>query len=105
MWDSSHTHTHHTINQIGVSHKPSKLLAPTRLHRTFVFSNIPNPTISPLHQPMSIGPFLTASQAPNNLLTIWVWMDKDLANVPLNDVSMEKVRVKEFGESKDEDCG
>jgi len=21
MWDSSHTHTHHTINQIGVSHK------------------------------------------------------------------------------------
>ena len=22
MWDSSHTHTHHTINQIGASHKP-----------------------------------------------------------------------------------
>ena len=32
-------------------------------------------------------------------------MDKDLANVPLNDVSMERVRVKEFGESKDEDYG
>ena len=26
-------------------------------------------------------------------------------NVPLKDVSMERVRVKEFGESKDKDCG
>ena len=26
-------------------------------------------------------------------------------NVPLKDMSMERVRVKEFGESKDEDCG
>ena len=23
MWDSSHTHTHHTINQIGISQSPS----------------------------------------------------------------------------------
>ena len=29
--------------------------------------------------------------------------DKDLANVPLKDVSIEKVKVEEFGESKDED--
>ena len=28
-----------------------------------------------------------------------------LANVPLKDVLMERVRVKEFGESKDEDYG
>ena len=28
-----------------------------------------------------------------------------LANVPLKDVSMERMRVEEFGESKDEDCG
>ena len=28
-----------------------------------------------------------------------------LANVPLKDVSMERVRVEEFGESKDEYCG
>jgi len=28
-----------------------------------------------------------------------------LANVPLKDISMERVRVEEFGESKDEDCG
>ena len=29
----------------------------------------------------------------------------DLAIVPLKDISMERVRVEEFGESKDEDCG
>ena len=28
-----------------------------------------------------------------------------LANVPLKDVSMERVRVEEFEELKDEDCG
>ena len=26
-------------------------------------------------------------------------------NVPLKDVTMERVRVEEFEESKDEDCG
>ena len=26
MWDSSHTYTHHTINQIGASQKASKIL-------------------------------------------------------------------------------
>ena len=26
-------------------------------------------------------------------------------NVPLKDVTIERVRVEEFGESKDEDCG
>ena len=31
---------------------------------------------------------------------IRIWL-----NVPLKDVSMERVRVEEFGESKDEDCG
>ena len=29
----------------------------------------------------------------------------DLTIVPLKDVSMERVREKKFGESKDEDCG
>ena len=28
-----------------------------------------------------------------------------LANVPLKDVTMERVGVEEFRESKDEDCG
>ena len=26
-------------------------------------------------------------------------------NIPLKDVTMERVRVEEFGESKDDDCG
>ena len=30
---------------------------------------------------------------------------KVLVNVPLKDVTMERVRVGEFGELKDEDCG
>ena len=30
---------------------------------------------------------------------------KILDNVPLKDVSIERVRVEEFRESKDEDCG
>ena len=30
---------------------------------------------------------------------------KFLANEPLKDVTMERVRVEEFEESKDEDCG
>ena len=47
--------------------KSSKILAPMRL--TFVFFSLLDPAISPLHQPISIGPFLIASQAPNNLLT------------------------------------
>ena len=28
-----------------------------------------------------------------------------LANVPLKDVIMERVRIEEFGKSNDEDCG
>ena len=28
-----------------------------------------------------------------------------LANVPLKDVTMERVRIEEFGESKYKDCG
>ena len=36
---------------------------------------------------------------------MWVWWEKVLTNVPLKDVSMERVRVEEFGELKDEDCG
>ena len=28
----------------------------------------------------------------------------DLAKVPFKDMSMERVRIEEFGQSKDEDC-
>ena len=83
--------------------KPSKLFAPTRLRWTFFFSNLPDSAIT--HQPISIGPFLTASQAPKSLLTYMSMVRKVLTNEPLKDVTMEKVRVEEFGESICKDCG
>ena len=36
---------------------------------------------------------------------MWVWWEKDLGNEPLKDVSMERMRVEEFEESEDKDCG
>ena len=54
---------------------------------------------------MSIGPFLTASQAPNSLLTDMGMVRKVLANISFKDVSMERLRVEKLGESNDEDCG
>ena len=52
-----------------------------------------------------IGPFLTASKAPNGLLTDVSMVRKGFGNVPLKDVTMEKKRVEEFKESLCEDCG
>ena len=85
--------------------KPSKLLAPTRLRRTFVFFSLPDSAIVYSINQYEIGPFLTASQTPNGLLTDVGIVRKGFGNVPLKDVTMERVRVEEFGESKDEDCG
>ena len=50
-----------------------------------------------------IGPFLTASQIPNGLLTDMGMVRKGL--VPLKDLTMERKRVEEFEESLYEDCG
>ena len=46
-----------------------------------------------------IGPFLTASQTPNGLLTDMGMMRKGFDNVPLKDMTMERKRVEEFEES------
>ena len=54
---------------------------------------------------MLIGPFLTASQAPNGLLIDVGMVRKGFGNVPLKDVAMERVRVEEFEESLCEDWG
>ena len=43
-----------------------------------------------------IGSFLTASQAPNSLLTNVGMVRKGFGNEPLKDITMERVRVKEF---------
>ena len=52
-----------------------------------------------------IGPFLTASQTPNGLLTDMGMVRKGFGNVPLKDLTMERKRVEEFEESQCEDCG
>ena len=52
-----------------------------------------------------IGPFLTASQTPNGLLTDMGMVRKGFGNVPLKDLTMERKRVEEFEESLYEDCG
>ena len=52
-----------------------------------------------------IGPFLTASQTPNGLLTNMGMVIKGFGNVPLKDLTMERKRVEKFEESLFEDCG
>ena len=51
-----------------------------------------------------IGPFLTAPQIPNSLLTDMSMVRKGFGNVPLKDLIMERKRVEEFEESLCEDC-
>ena len=50
-----------------------------------------------------IGPFLTASQTPNSLLTDMGMVRKGFGNVPLKDLTMKRKRVEEFEESLRED--
>ena len=52
-----------------------------------------------------IGPFLAASQAPNDFLTDVGMVRKGFGNKPLKDVTMERMRIEEFEESLCEDCG
>ena len=52
-----------------------------------------------------IGPFLTAFQIPNGLLTNMSIMRKGFGNIPLKDLTMERKRVEEFEESLCVDYG
>ena len=52
-----------------------------------------------------IGPFLTASQTPNGLLTDMGIVRKGFGNVLLKDLTMERKRVEEVEESLCEDYG
>ena len=85
--------------------KPSKLL----LQRDFpepissLASRIPLLDYS-IYQ-YEIGPFLTASQTPNELLIDMGMVRKGFGNVPLKDLTMERKRVEEFEESLCKDYG
>ena len=76
-----------------------------RLHRTYFFFSLPDSAIAYSINQYEIGPFLTASQAPNGLLTDVGMVRKGFGNVPLKDVTMERVRVEKFEESLCEDWG
>ena len=52
-----------------------------------------------------IGPFLTAFQTPNGLLTNMGMVRKGFGNVSFKDLTMERKRVVEFEEFQCEDYG
>ena len=91
-------------NLFNVS-KPSKLL----LQRSYaeLISSLASqiPLLDHNINQYEIGPFLTASQTPNGLLTDMGMVRKGFGNVLLKDLTMERKRVKEFEESLCEDCG
>ena len=76
-----------------------------RLRRTYFFFSLPDSVIAHSINQYEIGPFLIASQAPNGILTDVGMVRKGFGNVPLKDVTMERVRIEEFEESLCEDCG
>ena len=84
--------------------KPSKLLLQQGSAEP-IFSLVCRiPLLDPSIYQYEIGPFLTASQTPNGLLTDMGMVRKGFGNVPLKDVTMERKRVEEFEESLCEDC-
>ena len=72
-----------------------------RLRQTYF--SLPNSAINHSINQYETGPFLTASQAPNGLLIDVGMVKKGFGNIPLKDVTMERVRVEEFEESLCED--
>ena len=76
-----------------------------RLRQTYLFFSLPDSVIAHCINQYEIGPFLTVSQAPNDLLTNVGMVRKGFGNVALKDVTMDRVRVEEFEESLCKDCG
>ena len=76
-----------------------------RLSQTYFFFSLLDSAINHSINQYEIGPFLTVSQVPNGLLTDVSMVRKGFGNEPLKDVTMERVRVKEFKEFLCEDCG
>ena len=75
------------------------------MRRTYFFFRLLDSAINHSINQYEIGPFLTVSQVPNGLLTDVSMVRKGFGNEPLKDVTMERIRVKEFEESLFEDCG
>ena len=76
-----------------------------RLRRTYFFFSLPDSAIAHSINQYEIGPFLTASQAPNGLLIDVGMVRKCFGNEPLKNVTMERMRVEGFEESLCEEYG
>ena len=85
--------------------KPSKLLLQRGYAEPISFLAYRIPLLNHSVYQYEIGPFLTAFQTPNGLLTYMGMMRKGFGNVPLKDLTMERKRVEKFEESLGEDCG
>ena len=85
--------------------KPSKLLLQRGYAKPISSLAYRIPLLDHSINQYEIGPFLTASQTPNGLLTDMGMVRKGFGNVPLKDLTMERRRVEEFEESLCEDCG
>ena len=75
------------------------------MRQTYFFFSLSDSTIAHSINQYEIGPFLTAFQAPNSLLTNVGMVRKGFGNEPLKDVTIERMRVEEFEESLYEDYG
>ena len=85
--------------------KPSKLLLQRGLAEPISSLAYRIPLLDHSINQYEIGPFLTASQTPNSLLTDMGMVRKGFGNVPLKDLTMKRKRVEEFEESLCENCG
>ena len=80
--------------------KPSKLLAPIRLHRTMSSLAFRISRLAHCINQYELVLSWTASQTPRTFSLLWIWWGKDLAKAPLKDMPMERVRVEEFENQK-----
>ena len=76
-----------------------------RLRRTYFFFSLPDSTITHSINQYELVPFELLPKVPKSLLTGMGKVRKVLANEPLKDVTMERVKVEEFEESLCKDCG
>ena len=85
--------------------KPSKLLLQQGYAKPISSLTYQIPLLDHSIYQYEIGPFLIASQTPNDLLTDMGMVRKSFGNVPFKDLTMERKKVEEFEESLYEDCG
>ena len=85
--------------------KPSKLLLQRGYAKPISSLTYRIPQLDHSINQYEIGPFLTASQTINDLLTDIGIVRKGFGNVPFKDLTMKRKRVEEFEESLCSDCG